>query len=122
MYVILCKVDKAIYSFTSRLSFSGSFEQRSDNQNDWRPVLFDKQYGFELQDGQLVHDREVQNTKSLVTVQREKIECPSIVFVRLQNDNSEVYNFVKLLSNLEFGVQSQCFVQTKYSSQRNPDQ
>jgi hypothetical protein len=61
-------------------------------------------------------------SRPLWKVKKWQLECPSIIFVRLRDDNSQVYNFVKLVSNMHIGIQSQCFIHSKYEGQRTKEQ
>ena len=74
-----------------------------------------------LENGESIPQRNVL-AKAIHVVRGSQVECPSLVFVRLPSDNVPVYHFVKLVSNIEFHVQSQCFVHSKFQSQRSPDQ
>jgi len=61
--------------------------------------------------------------KRPVTIAEDwQIECPSVVFCQLPDDGAGRYNLIKLMSNFEFGVQSQCFLGSKFSQQKSPDQ
>ena len=77
---------------------------------------------FMLENGQYIPDNVVSASKAFHVVDASQIECPSLVFVRLPSDDKSVYHFVKLVSNIEFHVQSQCFLHDKFKKQRNPDQ
>jgi hypothetical protein len=70
----------------------------------------------------MIADSDCESYEPLFTVKKWQLECPSIVFVRLKDDNAQVYNLVKMISNVMNGVQSQCFVSSKYEGQRSKDQ
>jgi hypothetical protein len=97
----------------------GGYERRVNNK--WQPANFHGVFAFQCADGTMVtgsgHECE-----PIVVVEEWQLECPSIIFVRLKDDNAQVYNFIKLMSNIMNGVQSQCFVSSKYESQRTKDQ
>lgn len=48
-----------------------------------------------------------------------QMECPAIVFVVFRTKEKETYSIVKMCTNYEFGVQSQCLVKETHDSQRN---
>jgi hypothetical protein len=72
--------------------------------------------------GLVVPESEVLTATALLRVEPEHIEVPSMVFVYLPDDSTDRYNFIKFLSHFVFGVNTQCSVQSKFSSQGNPTQ
>jgi hypothetical protein len=76
--------------------------------------------GYEIAKGSLVvPESEVLTARALLRVAPEHIEVPSMVFVYLPDDSTETYNFIKFLSHFAFGVNTQCSIQSTFSSQRN---
>ena len=92
-----------------------------NGKGGWEPTDFDGEFVYMLENGESIPQRNVL-AKAIHVVRGSQVECPSLVFVRLPSDNVPVYHFVKLVSNIEFHVQSQCFVHSKFQSQRSPDQ
>ena len=58
----------------------------------------------------------------IIVPNRHNIEIISMVFVFLPTDESTTYSLVKLMSQFEFGVPSQCCVETKFPTNKNPNQ
>ena len=103
---------------------SGRFETKTENGVGWHPADFRGEYVYLLENNDVINLRDADQyvCKPITVVKRFQIECPSIIFVRLRDDNAEVYNFVKFVSNIKEGIQSQCFVHSKYAGQSRPDQ
>jgi hypothetical protein len=59
------------------------------------------------------------NPDPLYKLEEWQIECPAIVFVYAADNKSDQYDFMKMLSDFHFGVQSQYIVQAKCSKQGN---
>ena len=70
----------------------------------------------------LESDRPGVMAEPLLIVPEEVVECPSLVFVYLEDDSTDTYSYVKMLSHFFAGVQSQCVVSAKYSGQKSPAQ
>jgi len=47
-----------------------------------------------------------------------QIQCPSIVFFYLPDDSKDVYNCIKMIGDIEFGINTQCMVQQKCQKNR----
>jgi hypothetical protein len=57
------------------------------------------------------------NPEPVYKLEDWQIECPAIVFVYASDNKSDQYNFMKMLSDFHFGVQSQYIVQANCSKQ-----
>jgi hypothetical protein len=99
----------------------GIYEEKTE-RGDWIDIPFRGDYVYQLESGEIIPERDVMNAEPFHVIRSFQIECPSIVFVRLRDDDTQTYHFIKLVSNILNSVQSQCFVHQKYSSQSNPDQ
>jgi hypothetical protein len=104
------------------LQISGIPVERRVGNGQWIPASFSGEFAYMLESGDCIPQANVLTAKAYHVVKACQIEYPSLVFVRLPTDNAQVYHFVKLVSNIEFNVQSQCFVHSKFKSQRSPDQ
>eukprot|EP00548_Thalassiothrix_antarctica_P021134 CAMPEP_0194179776 /NCGR_PEP_ID=MMETSP0154-20130528/13179_1 /TAXON_ID=1049557 /ORGANISM="Thalassiothrix antarctica, Strain L6-D1" /LENGTH=790 /DNA_ID=CAMNT_0038895255 /DNA_START=366 /DNA_END=2738 /DNA_ORIENTATION=+ len=93
------------------------YERQEEDSERWNSCRFDDRYVFRTQDNwdsKAFDEKQVDIKRACVVVDLKKIDCPSIIFVRLRDNSSEVYNFIKLLSNNIVGTQSQCFLAQKY--------
>lgn len=64
----------------------------------------------------------VNEVRPKLIVSKSRVECPSLVFVVLPNDSSEIYGLAKMFCHFYFGISCQCIVSTKYEGQRNKNQ
>eukprot|EP00978_Attheya_sp_CCMP212_P040291 scaffold218318_cov59-Attheya_sp.AAC.1 len=82
-------------------------------------------YIYELPPGsvpQFIDPAECTNGTPILNVSASDIECPSVVFAYLPNDDARTYRILKMVSKFDCGVRSQCVIATKFAEQRNPDQ
>jgi hypothetical protein len=79
----------------------------------------DFEVGYETANLGIIPESEVLTATALLRVEPEHLEVPSMIFVYLPSDDTETYNFIKFLSHFFFGVNTQCSVRSKYSSQTN---
>ena len=52
-----------------------------------------------------------ENPTPLYELQHWQYECPALIFVYLPENRTDLYDCVKLMCDLEFGINSQCIVQ-----------
>jgi hypothetical protein len=79
----------------------------------------DFEVGYETAKLGIIPESKVLTATALLRVEPEHLEVPSMVFVYLPSDDTDTYNFIKFLSHFFFGVNTQCSVRSKYSSQTN---
>eukprot|EP00978_Attheya_sp_CCMP212_P003703 scaffold7804_cov58-Attheya_sp.AAC.3 len=82
-------------------------------------------YSYELPPGsvtQYIDQAECTNVTPMINKSASDIECPSVLFAYLPNDDASTYLILKMVSKFDCGVQSQCAVATTFAKQRNPDQ
>lgn len=72
--------------------------------------------------GTVYEEKTVKVTRPLIVLDEWRIFPISVAFIYLKEDSSDVYNMVKMMSQFEFGIPSQCCVQKKYLSARNKEQ
>jgi hypothetical protein len=67
----------------------------------------------------IYRDREAEpNPQPIFMLEDWQYECPALVFVYLpEKKRTDLYDYVKLLSDVQFGINSQCMVQETCSSQ-----
>jgi hypothetical protein len=70
----------------------------------------------------ILHNHQVTNASPKFIVDKTHVDCTPIVFTILPDDSTENYGLVKMFCNFQFGVQSQCIVASKFSSQRAKEQ
>lgn len=76
------------------------------------------EYRLDGQD-QIVPESEVMpNPRPYYEMEDWQFECPALVFFYLPDKRSDLYDCVKALSDLEFGVNTQCIVQETCSRQK----
>ena len=103
-------------SLTSFDPLIGPPHQMFEN-NKWEQCRFVK-YFYQTQDGKIIDD-DPDNAMPYTFVEPgHNIEMVAMVFVFLPSDDSQTYNTVKLMSQFEFGIPSQCCVIEKFNKQK----
>lgn len=65
---------------------------------------------------------ECQNIRHSIEVEEYTIECPALVICLLPDNKAEKYGLVKMFCHFQYGVQCQCIVSSKYTSQKRKEQ
>jgi hypothetical protein len=76
--------------------------------------------GYSVKDfPDIILDREAEPDPSPVyPLEDWQFVCPSLVFFYLPDKDTKMYDCVKVLSDLEFGINTQCIVQNKVCEQK----
>lgn len=73
-------------------------------------------------DGIMATLNEVANATPLNPVEPWQYQCPSIVFFYIPEKRTDIYDCIKALSDLEFGINTQCMVQETCNRQNRMEQ
>ena len=107
-------------SLTSFDPLTGPRHQMFEN-NKWEQCRFVK-YIYQTQDGKTIDDDPDNVMPYAIIEPGHNIEIVAMIFVYLPSDDSQPYNLVKLMSQFEFCIPSQCCVLEKFNKQKNRNQ
>jgi len=120
---MMIKIDGNVVVDPFDFRLRNGHKEARDDSGSWRSVdrseiVFKVNVGDEEK---VVAERDIQESKPVIILEEWQIEKP-MVFIYLPTDNQQTYYQVKMMADFEFGVASQCAVDKKFTSQRNPDQ
>jgi len=106
--------------------FNFTFDERAgchkiQQNGQWKAAHLLKVVYKRLDNGNEVQCSEIGAMPKWI-VPSSEVECPSLVFAYLPDDNKDNYHYIKMLSHFFKGVQSQCVVSEKFIMQRRPEQ
>ena len=98
--------------------------RQNTNNSTISPVSDCTPFGYELPQWDYIipSDMPHRHQPPVYPLEDWQFECPAMVFVYLPNKRTDIYDCVKMLSDLEFGISSQCIVQSTVQKQQNLDQ
>ena len=75
--------------------------------------------GYSMKGLDVISDRMAEPDPSPVyPLEDWQFVCPSLVFFYLPEKRTDMYNCVKMLSDIEFGINTQCIVQNNVCAQK----